>query len=230
MHSKIRYRDLRTSLETKDELESTSDEETNSPHNDHSSSVVMKRTFLAIAALAAFILFTAGVATIPITLRSMHTHSHPFNHTDPAHGSCGSSPSEAESLGCKFDIMYWGWMHPNCYNETESRIWEQQYGPWPWKKRYPESNPSSNEDIPREKLQYETAVFATDHYHWAHCLYSFKMVHMAALNGYMVSPEVGPLSHTDHCIQRIREYDSHKPNVFQTDVHNYYSICYKLRD
>jgi hypothetical protein len=230
MHSKIRYRDLRTSLDDKDEFDLPHQEESASDGNDQFQPRNNKRAILAIAAFATLVLYTAVIAAIPRTLQILHTHNHPFNHTDIAHGSCGNSPSEAEALGCKFDIMYWGWLHPNCYNETESRIWEQKYGPWPWKKRFPNSDPWKNEDVPRDKLKYETAVFATDHYHWAHCLYSFKMVHMAALNGYMVSPEVGPLSHTDHCIQRIYEYDSHKPNVFQTDVHNYYSVCYKLRE
>ncbi|KAH7054340.1 hypothetical protein B0J12DRAFT_738878 [Macrophomina phaseolina] len=43
---------------------------------------------------------------------------------------CGNSPEETQALGCVWDLMSFGWIHPRCFKPDESQIWLEKYGPW----------------------------------------------------------------------------------------------------
>lgn len=60
---------------------------------------------------------------------------------------CGSSPQEAQALGCTWDLMSYGWVHPRCVKPDESQMWIQKHGPWKW---YYDGN--ATQEIPLEDL------------------------------------------------------------------------------
>lgn len=111
---------------------------------------------------------------------------------------CGNSPEEAQGLGCVWDLMSFGWVHPRCFNPEESQMWLEKYGPWKW---YHDLNATS--EIPDEDLTTTSRVYTEQGYHVVHCLYIFKLLHMAGMSGHIVTDEAIPLTHTQHCVDMI---------------------------
>ncbi|KAL1622437.1 hypothetical protein SLS54_005002 [Diplodia seriata] len=111
---------------------------------------------------------------------------------------CGNSPEEAQALGCVWDLMSFGWIHPRCYNPEESQLWMDKYGPWKW---YYDLNATA--EIPDDELTGTRRVYTEQGYHVVHCLYIFKLLHLAGMSGHIVTDEAIPLAHTQHCVDMI---------------------------
>jgi hypothetical protein len=95
-------------------------------------------------------------------------------------------------------FMSFGRTHPKCYNKAESDAWIDVYGPWKW---YRDHN--ATELLTDEELPYEPVVFTEQGYHVVHCIYIFKLLHLAGMSGNLVTDEAIPLKHTDHCVKLI---------------------------
>ncbi|KAF1972332.1 hypothetical protein BU23DRAFT_161929, partial [Bimuria novae-zelandiae CBS 107.79] len=222
MPSKIRYHDLRASAEDEDEfaLPHSSNSPLFGPSNTHAHArSTRKKAILTIAALTALTLYIAAVLAVPPSSQPSARTSTPSTTPTPptappaAPPPTKPNPSAASSTSC-----------------TEAGSTPRATTPRNPPSSSPSTGPSLNADIPPSQLKYEHEVIATEKYHWAHCLYSLKMVHWAALGGMggMVSMEVRPMGHTEHCLERIRKYDPRESWVFGTTVQNYYSVCYQL--
>ncbi|EMD95340.1 hypothetical protein COCC4DRAFT_65434 [Bipolaris maydis ATCC 48331] len=111
---------------------------------------------------------------------------------------CGNSPQEAQDLGCTWDLMSFGWVHPRCFKPDESQMWLEKYGPWKW---YYDLN--ATQEIAPEDLTTTGRVYTEQGYHVVHCLYIFKLLHMAGMSGHIVTDEAIPLAHTQHCVDMI---------------------------
>lgn len=111
---------------------------------------------------------------------------------------CGNTPEEAQALGCVWDLMSFGWIHPRCYKPDESQMWLEKYGPWKW---YYDLN--ATQEIAPEDLTTTRRVYTEQGYHVVHCLYIFKLLHMAGMSGHIVTDEAIPLAHTQHCVDMI---------------------------
>ncbi|KAF9696964.1 hypothetical protein EKO04_005065 [Ascochyta lentis] len=111
---------------------------------------------------------------------------------------CGNSPEEAQELGCVWDLMSFGWIHPRCFKPDESQMWLEKYGPWKW---YYDLN--ATQEIAPEDLTTTGRVYTEQGYHVVHCLYIFKLLHMAGMSGHIVTDEAIPLAHTQHCVDMI---------------------------
>ncbi|KAJ8110874.1 hypothetical protein OPT61_g6392 [Boeremia exigua] len=92
---------------------------------------------------------------------------------------CGNTPEEAQALGCVWDLMSFGWTHPRCFKPDESKMWLEKYGPWKW---YYDLN--ATQEIAPEDLTTTGRVYTTQGYHVVHCLYIFKLLHMAVSHGF----------------------------------------------
>lgn len=138
---------------------------------------------------------------------------------------CGKSPEEAMALGCEWDIMSFGWVHPACFNKAESEEWAAKYGPWEW---YPALNSSKSEAIPPEDLPHSRLVFTQQGYHVVHCLYIWKLIHLAGMNHHLVTNEGIPFQHTEHCVKMIGNSTWVPFETVDTRVHLLFGECVSL--
>lgn len=113
---------------------------------------------------------------------------------------CGTTVEEAKAKGCVWDLMSFGWTHPLCYNKAESERWLAEFGPWKWYHDFNATQPVADEDLPYTQL-----VYAEQGYHIQHCLYVFKLLHLAGMGGHLVTDEAIPLAHTGHCTKLMSD-------------------------
>lgn len=141
---------------------------------------------------------------------------------------CGTTPEEAQERGCFWDIMSFGWVHPDCYDKTESDKWIAQYGPWEWHMGT-EGTSEVGRPLSEEELPYTPVVMTTQGYHIQHCLYVLKMIHVAGMKNGTVTNEGIALSHTDHCIRLMADPAFTEHTEVNTRVHLLFVQCVSLR-
>ncbi|TID16021.1 hypothetical protein E2P81_ATG08882 [Venturia nashicola] len=126
------------------------------------------------------------------TSPSLHDPSPP---KEPLH--CGTSPSQARALGCKFDLISFAWTPPSCYNATLSHSFITHHGPWTFYKDHNATMPLAVGEVEQQDV-----VWAEHGYHVVHCLYAWERLHWAlsAEGGGLVPGEIGSLNHTVHCV------------------------------
>lgn len=210
-----------------------SDEEEAKPNNITlpSPSQFRVRNIILTAALTALLILSI------ITLTSLYTDSHsgavPHAPSPPPRGGtkviahCGTTVQEALDLGCKWDIMSFGWLHPACFDAAEATSWEEKWGPWEW---YRAINQTHHEPrrLELEELPYEPFIVTTHGYHLMHCLYVLKMAHLGVLDGRSVSNEAVDLGHTEHCIGAVGESSNVDYGVLDTPVKVLFAQCLSL--
>lgn len=98
--------------------------------------------------------------------------------------------------------MSFSWTHPACYNKNESDAWIEKYGPWKW---YLNKDDTEDNALADEVLPYQKRVWTEQGYHVTHCLYIFKLLHLAGMSGHLVTDEGIGMAHTDHCVKMIAD-------------------------
>lgn len=184
-----------------------------------------------IAALAA--IFLLGAVTFSKLLSDSRSGKVPNAPPAPVQGGsvvtahCGTTPQEAQDRGCLWDIMSYGWIHPNCFDKEESARWEAEYGPWAWYVDRP-NNETHLAETPYDQLPYVPVVWTTQGYHVVHCLYVLKMLHLAGMSANPVSNEGIDLGHTDHCVKLIGDPEYVDYDDVNTRVHLLFVQCVTL--
>ena len=142
---------------------------------------------------------------------------------------CGTTPQEAQERGCFWDILSFGWSHPDCFDKEESDRWFAEYGPWEWHMG-PEkpSNLSASQPLSLEELPYAPVVWTTQGYHIVHCLYVLKMIHVAGMRNASVTNEGIELGHTEHCIKLVGNPEFVDYGTVNTIVHLLFVQCVTL--
>jgi hypothetical protein len=192
-------------------------------------SVHLRREFWP--AVGASILAILLVITVLITTTSRRGHIIYPDRWDVHEGGsrtyhhCGNSPEEAKTRGCVWDLMSYSWVHPACYNKAESDEWIANYGPWDW---YPQRNSTKSEVLKDEVLPYSPLVWTQQGYHVVHCLYIWKLLHLAGMNGHLVTDEGIPFQHTDHCVKMISNSTFTTFDTVNTKVHLGFGKCVSL--
>ena len=108
--------------------------------------------------------------------------------------SCGSSVPEAIARGCKFELLNFAWLPPDCYDEEISREWdEQSWGFW--------RDEDGKEQIPQAialkgESEYAWVTFGQ---HLTHCTYMLRKYQRAKDAGKPLDPWTGSYNHTVHC-------------------------------
>jgi hypothetical protein len=118
---------------------------------------------------------------------------------------CGSFPSQAEELGCIFDLMNYGFTPPECFYED---LYQEALskGPWPW---YIDGR--FNVSLPQDDtiLMRSVDVWSNMQYHYEHCKYTQKVVARALHDDSALIPQYFAHDiHRDHCIELIGRYES----------------------
>jgi hypothetical protein len=118
---------------------------------------------------------------------------------------CGSSPAEARTAGCIFDVMSFSWLSPSCFDADLTHEFEH-HADWHWYR-----NPMATKEVAKEEvLQGESRqLFVDTKYHRAHCTFMWKKLHRALAKGWYVDSYIGSYNHTKHCEHMLLGEDSH---------------------
>ena len=138
---------------------------------------------------------------------------------------CGSYPSEAESLGCVFDVMNFGWTAPECYYEGLSAKGISR-GPYSF---YLDANLTV--EIPQDVTASGRVVdvYTTRHYHREHCKWSQAVLALARGDDDFLVPQViAQQNHTAHCQHYIKQSQAEPWEEVDTWTRVVYNSCIRL--
>lgn len=115
-----------------------------------------------LAATAAAVLFFALFVFMP---RPWLASDHPV-----AYYTCGNSSQDATDAGCRFDVMSYTWVHPNCFDQELMYEFLAE-SDWHW---YLDEDSSDQQALTIDEVtrgQHEY-VYVTWKYYITHCTYS----------------------------------------------------------
>ncbi|MCJ1310494.1 hypothetical protein MMC25_004158 [Agyrium rufum] len=136
------------------------------------------------------------ITTFAISAQTLSGH---FQAKEPPimYSPCGSTPDEARSLGCTFDIISFSFLPPRCH-DPELAAEFASLRQWEWFEDQNQTQP-----IPQEVAlsgNYE-GLYVNWDYHITHCVFMWRKMHRAfqrggksAIDGY-----IAPEAHTKHC-------------------------------
>ncbi|KAM0244836.1 hypothetical protein ACHAQJ_010702 [Trichoderma viride] len=133
---------------------------------------------------------------------------------------CGKTPSEALAAGCHFDIVATAWLPPRCIDYELVAEFEALYD-WQYFR-----DPNGTDPYPKENdiLGSQTGtIWTTVRWHWAHCLFMWKKLNRALVQGRTADAEVIQLKHTNHCVNLILRMNN--PDALGTNVEIIYPPC-----
>jgi len=120
---------------------------------------------------------------------------------------CGKTPEEALARGCHFDLLGTAWLPPRCIDhELVNEFLD--IGKWDYytrlggteKEKYSSYEPEVLGSIATPK-----AIWTSRRWHVVHCLYMFKKLNRAVVNGWPVDGESVSEPHTEHCMGAFKE-------------------------
>ena len=115
---------------------------------------------------------------------------------------CGKTPTEALARGCHFDVVATAWLPPRCIDDDLIAEFELFH---PWQYFHDQNGTQSISNTPDE-LGTTTGLIWTSHrWHAAHCLFMWKKLNRALLQGRWTDGETIKQSHTDHCLMSIMD-------------------------
>ncbi|KAH8799358.1 hypothetical protein F5884DRAFT_119822 [Xylogone sp. PMI_703] len=115
---------------------------------------------------------------------------------------CGTTPSEALARGCHFDMIATAWLPPRC---IDFQLIDEfmAAGHWDF---YTTRNGTTRYSNEPDVLGSQTGlIWTTNRWHAVHCLYMWKKLNRALVNGWSTDAETVTQSHTGHCIKTIEE-------------------------
>jgi hypothetical protein len=133
---------------------------------------------------------------------------------------CGTNPQEALARGCHFDIIATAWLPPKCIDNDLVTEFEASY-PWVYFR-----NPNGTDPYPRDHDllgSQNTTIWTTFRWHVAHCLYMWKKLNRALVQGHMTDGETITQAHTDHCSSSILQMQD--PDAIIAIVEIIYPPC-----
>jgi hypothetical protein len=134
---------------------------------------------------------------------------------------CGSTPAEADTHGCVFDTMLYGWTHPKCFDKELMERYLHD-GNWTWRDDPQHEAPFSDATITGvdTKEQAKRGLWASRpdgsgrwvnrwEFHLVHCAYAWELVERAYYREdvYIYRELTGEnaVEHAEHCGERWAE-------------------------
>lgn len=134
---------------------------------------------------------------VPLTVLA-HLLGRSGNSNLAALDNCGTTPSEARSRGCPFDILSFAWQTPDCYDHDNTEAFRTHNGTWSYFADIQGTRSRPEEEAMAGGLQ----TFVTAEYHFTHCTYMWRQLHRAyTIRGY-IDDHLDNWNHTLHC-QRL---------------------------
>lgn len=159
------------------------------------------------------ILFLAASA-----IRASETHS--LTPIFPRH--CGSTPTEARSLGCKFEVHNFAWVAPECYNAQLSAEWDSD-PTWAFSR----TSAASPSDLYTREEAYSgdlTEAWVPWRQHVAHCAFVVRKYQQAVEMGGPMDNWTSSGHHMEHCVGNFLRTDIGM-GEFNSILHLKFPVC-----
>jgi hypothetical protein len=161
----------------------------------------------------AFAILVLGAVFLPFAYVLIYTPIDPCEANTPTHTAlelqCGNNSSEAQRLGCVFDLLTNNWVPEPCSDpatDAEFRAWaldpSRYHGAWP----YYESSLGGATIVSEEALSdlVGKRVFTTVENHLGHCIFLARRMHRY-INEDINNIAHNVLAHTVHCTTAVLE-------------------------
>ncbi|KAI8633232.1 hypothetical protein F5Y19DRAFT_471500 [Xylariaceae sp. FL1651] len=133
---------------------------------------------------------------------------------------CGNTPSEALEHGCHFDLIATAWLPPKC---IDSELVDEFQAEYQWQ-YFADNNGTERLSDDADTLgSYTGTIWTVNRWHVAHCLYMWRKLNRALVNGWMTDAETFQQHHTDHCTGTILKFRN--PDGIQSIVEVIYPPC-----
>jgi hypothetical protein len=195
-----RYALLGSHADSGEQIEDVSDQEIHEKSPDENSyqtkpwfsPILMSSALLAV--LLGFALCT-GLLIAIVVISTTKTHEiKPQTMISP----CGSSPQEARSRQCHFDVISFCWLPDECYDAELSREFDKSNN-LEWFLDANRTQPVSHQDIMTGEY---TGLYVNWEYHLRHCTAMWKKLHRTIAGGsgaQAIDAYIGSFKHTEHC-------------------------------
>ena len=164
---------------------------------------VIKRMIILVAVFGLFFVIAVSISkseflqTVPIDRQQQNERLH-----EPELRTCGNSSSEAEALGCRFQLWSYAWVPEPCFDPVLEEDWiEMQPQPSPTGWQYFEDfNGTRVVDVDVVLRGRSERLYTTWGQHLWHCAFTWRKV-LRNLNGSGVKLTERDLQydHTAHC-------------------------------
>ena len=135
---------------------------------------------------------------------------------------CGHSAEEARSRGCRFDLVLFSWVPPQCYDQGLEDMYTERQFEW-WR------NENGSDGVSQEvaKQGTEEILWLNWDYHVWHCKHIWKMMTRVLRNSTLGIPgSLLEYEHTEHCINVLTGDEGYPLGEIGTLVTLNYSTCY----
>ncbi|KAI0813698.1 hypothetical protein GGR55DRAFT_635556 [Xylaria sp. FL0064] len=139
---------------------------------------------------------------------------------------CGKTPEEARARGCEFDMLVTAWLPPRCIDrELVNEFME--VGQWEfYSKLHAQEGDKFATYDPDFIGSVNHTVWTTRRWHATHCLFMFKKLTRALVNGWTTDAEAVSEPHMEHCMKVFLEQVLFGPSLDQTEIETYLEIIY----
>jgi hypothetical protein len=183
--------------------------------------------FLLISWLTLISLTCSGVVVYLLTLRQSPVPVTPTGETWTSKGhtyGCGSSVTEAKSLGCIFDTMSFIWVHPACYDRELTTEFETARD-WKWYTEY-HGESGNGELISMDDIRTgEFDAWVPWEFHTVHCTFQWRKMHRALMGGLPLDSYLAAYNHTIHCEMMLQKGEWWGNDQVNTHIGRQFTTC-----
>jgi hypothetical protein len=139
---------------------------------------------------------------------------------------CGKTPEEARARGCEFDMLVTAWLPPKCIDrELVDEFLE--LGNWDFYARQDGTEKDKLSTYDPDFLgSVNRTIWTTRRWHVTHCLFMFKKLSRALVNGWTVDAEAVSEPHMKHCMKTFIEQVLFGPSLDPNEIETYLEIIY----
>ncbi|CAL3969035.1 unnamed protein product [Diplocarpon coronariae] len=134
--------------------------------------------------------------------------------------SCGSSPSEAEALGCVYDALAANWVHNSCPRDYHDEFYYYQGASTPFI-FYRDRN--GTQPMTWEELGRNGEYWSSTLEHAVHCSFILKRAVDVVARGGRLDNLTGSHKHAAHCTDYLREHLGESMERLE-EIHTYGTI------
>ncbi|GME49251.1 hypothetical protein DM02DRAFT_546082 [Neofusicoccum parvum] len=138
----------------------------------------------------------------------------------PSITHCGSSPQEAMSRGCKFEVHNFAWVPAACYDDELSDEWDHDES-WRFATTDNGTDLIATEEVMKGLL---TDAWVPWRQHLAHCTLIWKKYQRAVMNEWPMENWTSSYMHTAHCAMNLNRWDL-DPEEFNSHLYTKYPVC-----
>lgn len=139
---------------------------------------------------------------------------------------CGKTPEEARARGCEFDMLVTAWLPPRCI-DRELVDEFTALGEWDFYTKYHAKEEDKFDTYDPDFLgSVNQTIYTERRWHITHCLFMFKKLTRALVNGWPVDAEAVSEPHTEHCMKTFTEQMLFGPKLDLDEIETYLEIIY----